>query len=103
MATVSRAAWACQLCEECAVGEECILEPPPERGCVRRTSRSKCGCPKVAELSQIARPRRVAAAGAPHAAAVRFRELLVVVLDAPVGESAIGISACLAALWFGLL
>src|SRR6059036_2431184 len=23
-----------------------ILEPPPDRGCVRRTSRSKCGCPK---------------------------------------------------------
>src|SRR6266511_3971989 len=35
--------------------------------------------PKVAELSQIAWPRRVAAAGAPHTAAVRFRELLVVV------------------------
>ena len=35
--------------------------------------------PKVAELSQIACPRRVAAAGAPHTAAVRFRVLLVVV------------------------
>src|SRR5881394_2133094 len=35
--------------------------------------------PKVAELSQIAWPRRVAATGAPHTAAVRFRELLVVV------------------------
>src|SRR5437867_10177679 len=23
-----------------------ILEPPPDRGCVRRTSRSKCGCPE---------------------------------------------------------
>src|SRR5205814_9162709 len=23
-----------------------ILEPPPDRGCVRRTSRSKCGCAK---------------------------------------------------------
>ena len=22
------------------------LEPPPDRGCVRRTSRSKCGCPE---------------------------------------------------------
>ena len=35
--------------------------------------------PKVAELSQIAWPRGVAAAGAPHTAAVRFRELFVVV------------------------
>ena len=34
--------------------------------------------PKVAELSLIAWPRRIAAAGAPHTAAVRFRELLVV-------------------------
>src|SRR2546425_4311437 len=25
-----------------------ILEPLPDRGCVRRTSRSKCGCPKSA-------------------------------------------------------
>jgi len=34
---------------------------------------------KVAEWSQNAWPRRVAAAGAPHTAAVRFRALLVVV------------------------
>src|SRR6266540_2914813 len=40
--------------------------------------------PKVAELSQIAWPRGVAAAGAPHTAAVRFRELLVVVSRCPI-------------------
>ena len=35
--------------------------------------------PKLAEFSEIAWPRRVAAAGAPHTVAVRFRELLVLV------------------------
>src|SRR6267154_2686107 len=38
--------------------------------------------PKVAELSQNAWPRRAAAAGAPHTAAVRFLALLVVVSSA---------------------
>src|SRR5580765_2140632 len=53
----------------------CILEPPPDRGCVRRTSRSKCGCPKALNYPKtrgLAVPLRLVLRTQPRSVPTRF-------------------------------
>src|SRR2546422_4202206 len=53
----------------------CILEPPPDRGCVRRTSRSKCGCPKSPNDPKprgLAMPLRLVLRTQPRSVSARF-------------------------------
>src|SRR5437867_9629023 len=52
-----------------------ILEPPPDRGCVRRTSRSKCGCAKSLNDSKtrgLAVPLRLVLRTQPRSVSARF-------------------------------
>jgi hypothetical protein len=51
------------------------LEPPPDRGCVRRTSRSKCGCPKSPNEPKtrgLAAPLRLVLRTQPRSVSARF-------------------------------
>ena len=52
-----------------------ILEPLPDRGCVRRTSRSKCGCPKSSndpKTRGFAVPLRLVLRTQPRSVSERF-------------------------------
>src|SRR5205823_8747186 len=53
---------------------------PPDRGCVRRTSRSALECAEAMKCPRHARLRGAAAAGAPHTAAFRFPNSSVAVI-----------------------
>src|SRR5439155_27048389 len=58
-----------------AAGPGRILEPPPDRGCVRRTSRSKCGCPKSPndpKTRGLAVPLRLVLRTQPRSVSARF-------------------------------
>src|SRR5437763_12819148 len=60
--------------------EESGLALPPDRGCVRRTSRSALECAEAVKCPQHARLRGTAAAGAPHTAAFHFPTSSVAVI-----------------------
>src|SRR5204863_8623282 len=65
-----------------------ILEPPPDRGCVRRTSRSKCGCPKSPndpKTRGLAVPLRLVLRTQPRSVSARFWWWFQ---DAPAGDRA---------------
>src|SRR5947208_11068010 len=56
-------------------GDGRILEPQPERGCVRRTSRNKCGCPKSPndpKTRGLAVPLRLVLRTQPRSVSARF-------------------------------